>query len=253
MPKNDECSTPATRERSSQFTKSNLIEKAKWVLGPVNLVEKAKWHAFLNRHSLPRSIKTTGASLHSTDLEAVMNIVRDYRVKEHARVVELGSGVSTVVLALLLPQISRGIEIVSVEGEKKYAEQTQEAIKRYRLHDTVRLFHIPYAKYGDASWFNKQELTQILEDTRVDILLVDAPPRKSCPRARQPAIPFFLPYLKRSSIVVLHDASRSDELCIAQEWRRYFRVSYQIGTPQGLAVFEGCNQLSLFREATELT
>jgi hypothetical protein len=32
--------------------------------------------------------------------------------------------------------------------------------------------------------------------------------------------------------------ARPDELLVATEWKRFFRVCYQIPTPQGFAVFE---------------
>jgi len=59
--------------------------------------------------------------------------------------------------------------------------------------------------------------SNVLDDRRVDILLVDAPPGILCPRARQPAIPFFLSYLEQDGIVLLHDTCRQDESDVAEE------------------------------------
>jgi hypothetical protein len=90
---------------------------------------------------------------------------------------------------------------------------------------------------GDGCWFTRDSLRRVLDGKRVDILLVDAPHGVLCPRARQPAISFFLSYLKQDAIVLLHDTCRQDESDIAEEWSRYFSVRYRVETPHGFYVF----------------
>jgi hypothetical protein len=99
------------------------------------------------------------------------------------------------------------------------------------------LHHVPYADSDNGCWFSWGALKRILDDKRVDILLVDAPPGILCPRAKQPAIPFFLSYLEQDGIVLLHDTCRQDESDIVEEWSRYFSVHYRVETPRGFGVF----------------
>jgi len=173
------------------------------------------------------------------DFEGLINVLRGYRTGESVYLVELGAGVSTLVLGHLLPQLCNDGHLISIEGEESYAHQLRDQIKSYELDDVVSLHHVPYANGDDGCWFNKDSLRHILGDKRVDILLVDAPPGVLCPRARQPAIPFFLSYLKQNGTVLLHDAYRQDESDIAEEWSRYFNVRYRVETPRGFDVFEG--------------
>jgi hypothetical protein len=172
------------------------------------------------------------------DIEAIFDVARRYQGKGRVSIVELGSGTSTLVLASVLPRLLEDIHVTSIEGEESYARYAQQMLRQYKLDRYASVSWVPYSVENDRVWFSKRQLEQIVCEQRVDILIVDAPPVSLQPRARQPAIPFFLPFLDESSVVMLHDASRLDESLIAQEWKRFFRVCYQIPTPQGFAVFE---------------
>ena len=199
-----------------------------------------QWSAFLIKYRLPLSLRRNLTwSMDVKDFEGLINVLRGYRTGESVYLVELGAGVSTLVLGHLLPQLCNDGHLISIEGEESYAHQLRDQIKSYELDDVVSLHHVPYANGDDGCWFNKDSLRHILGDKRVDILLVDAPPGVLCPRARQPAIPFFLSYLKQNGTVLLHDAYRQDESDIAEEWSRYFNVRYRVETPRGFDVFEG--------------
>lgn len=171
------------------------------------------------------------------DLQAIFDVSRRYRGKGHVSIVELGSGTSTLILASVLPTLLEDAYVTSIEGEETYARHAQEMLRQHKLDRYANVSWVPYSLSDDRVWFSKPELEQILCEKRVDILIVDAPPGSLQPRARQPAIPFFLPFLDESSVVMLHDASRPDESLIAKEWRRFFRACYQITTPRGFAVF----------------
>jgi predicted O-methyltransferase YrrM len=204
--------------------------------------ERIEWRAFLRRYRLPRSVARSSWSMDHHDFEAIFDVAHHYQGTGHVSIVELGSGVSTLVLASVLPRVLEDLYITSVDGKESYARDAQEMLRQHKLDRYAEVSWVPYAVSDDYTWFSKPELEQVLSEKRVDILIVDAPPGASTPRARQPAIPFFLPYLKPRSIVMLHDVSRPDESLIAKQWKRYFRICYQIKTPRRFAVFEGRNE-----------
>lgn len=205
--------------------------------------EKVEWYAFLRKYRLPFSLKRNRSwSMDVDDFEVIIDVLRGYRADESVCVVELGSGTSTLVLAHIVARLHNNAHIISVEGEESYAEQFQGQIKRYALDDTVSLHQVQYAKDNDRCWFRKDALKRILNNKRVDILIVDAPPGSLCQRARQPAIPFFLSYLKQKSIVFLHDTCREDESAIADVWGGYFLTRREIEIPKGITLFVGSNQ-----------
>jgi len=171
------------------------------------------------------------------DFEGVIDVLRGYRTGESVCVVELGAGVSTLVLGHLLPRLYDDGHIISIEGDESYAHHLHDLITSYKLDDVISLHHVSYADGDNGCWFSRDVLRRILDDKRVDILLVDAPPGILCPRARQPAIPFFLSYLEQDGIVLLHDTCRQDESDIFEEWSHYFNAHYRVETPHGLGVF----------------
>lgn len=201
--------------------------------------ENVEWCAFFRRYRLPRSVARKSAwAMDNRDLEAIFDVARRYQGKGHAHIVELGSGISTVILARVLPNLLEDSQITSIEGDETYARHAQEMLRQHKLDRYANVSWVPYAPSDGPVWFSKPELEQVLCEKRVDILIVDAPPGSLQPRARQPAIPFFLQFLDEGSVVMLHDALRPDESRIAKEWKRFFRVCYQIATPRGFAVFE---------------
>ena len=201
--------------------------------------EKVEWYAFIMRHHLPRSVARKSAwAMGNRDLQAIFGVARRYQAKDHVNIVELGSGTSTIVLASVLPTLLEDPYVTSIEGEETYARHAQQMLRQYKLDRYASVCWVPYSVENDRVWFSRPALEQTLCEKRVDILIVDAPPGSLQPQARQPAIPFFLPFLDESSVVMLHDASRLEESLIAKEWKRFFRVYYQIPTPQGFAVFE---------------
>jgi hypothetical protein len=205
--------------------------------------EKVQWYVFLRKYRLPFSLKRDPSwSMDVDDFEVIIDVLRGYRTSESVCLVELGSGVSTLVLAHIVPSLYDDAHIISIEGEESYAQQAQDMLRQHELDDRTKVSWVPYVRSDNRSWFNRPELEQSLSEKRVDILIVDAPPGILCPRARQPAIPFFLPYLKPHSTVMLHDACRPDESLIAKEWSHHFRSCYQIKTSRGFAVFEGANE-----------
>ncbi len=203
--------------------------------------QKIEWTAFRKRYGLPRSMSRKLWSMDSRDFEAIFDTVRGCQARGRMSVVELGSGVSTIVLASVLPRMVKELDITAIEGEKYYVHHVQELVRRYDLDRYITVRWVPFAKTALGIWFSKPELQQVMSDKRVDMLIVDSPPGVSSRCARQPAIPFFLPYLKPNATVMLHDALRPDESLIAKDWRQYFRVCYRIKTLRGFAVFEGRN------------
>jgi Methyltransferase domain len=201
--------------------------------------QKIEWPAFRKRYGLPRSMTRGQWSMDSRDFEAIFDTVRSCQAHGRMTIVELGSGFSTLVLASVLPRVFKESDITTIEGEENYAHQVQEMLRLYDLDRFVKVRWVPYATNALGIWFSKPELQQVMGDKKVDILIVDAPPGHWSRCARQPAIPFFLPYLKPNAKVMLHDALRPDESLITKDWRQYFRVCYRIKTFRGFAIFEG--------------
>jgi predicted O-methyltransferase YrrM len=137
-------------------------------------------------------------------------------------VVELGSGLSTVVLAAALRANGAG-RLISIDGDESYAASTREQLRRQGLDAwaevrCARLVEMDFEGIR-RPWYDTQAL-QDLQD--VGLLLIDGPPTELRPDIRYPAVPYFWPRLARNAIVLLDDAARPAEREMSRRWQRAF-------------------------------
>jgi len=77
---------------------------------------------------------------------------------ESVCLVELGAGVSTLVLGHLLPRLYDDGHIISIEGDESYAHQLQDQITNCQLDDVVSLHRVPYADGDNGCCFSRDAL-----------------------------------------------------------------------------------------------
>ena len=194
------------------------------------------WKVFLFKNQLPQELKQGDWSLGIDDFEVIFKKIRSLKNRDRITLVELGAGVSTIILACFMAKLNMKYSIVSFEGDSSWVERVEEWVNRYHLNKEINLYHIPYEQYADCIWFKKDRIKEIINGQSIDILLVDAPPGVLCPVSRKSAIPFFLPWLHNDSTVFLHDTKRKDELDIIQAWDTYFN-SKTTYTLRGITAF----------------
>jgi len=156
----------------------------------------------------------------STDL--LGEVLRTVATLRPRRVVELGSGLSSLVIAATLRSQSQG-RLVSIDAEDGYAAQTRLQLQRQGLSEwaEIRVAPLKQQRFGDGErpWYD----TDVLADLQgVDLLFIDGPPTALRADIRHPALPFFWDRLSPGAIVLLDDAARSGERAIAKSWRRQF-------------------------------
>ena len=155
-------------------------------------------------------------------------------------VLELGSGISTVLIARAL-QLSGGGRFRSLEQDPKYCQQTAEMLEMHGLTDAVELVtaEITDVTIGNDTWrWYSPAGLEGLES--VDLVVVDGPPSRTGPQARYPAVPMTQDYLTEGALVFLDDADREDEQAIVQRWLAEFPLAPAEvpKTEKGVAVLE---------------
>ncbi len=162
----------------------------------------------------------------STDL--LGELMRAIAARRPQCVVELGSGVSTLVIAAALRNNGAG-RLISIDAEQAYAAQTREQLRRQNLGDWVELRFAALTEMkceGIARpWYD----TRVIADlTDVGLLLIDGPPTALRADIRYPSLPFFWSRLAAGAIVLLDDAARPAERAMAAAWQRQFpEASYE--------------------------
>jgi hypothetical protein len=142
---------------------------------------------------------------------------------ERRTIVELGSGVSTVVLARLMREL--GGRIWAVEHLPGWAGWVRRALEREGLEDVATVLDAPLEEHpralDGALWYSEAALGG-LPASGVELLLVDGPPGygEGMARSRYPALAALGERLAPGALVVLDDAEREGEREILRRWER---------------------------------
>lgn len=132
------------------------------------------------------------------------------------RIVECGSGLSTVVLARLLRQRADGGTLVALEHDAGWTALVSDLLRRESLDGSAQVVHAPLE--GDPLWYARSALAQTPE--RIDLLIVDGPPAfdPGHGRRREPALGAFETRLGENASVILDDIERPGEQQVLAEW-----------------------------------
>lgn len=178
----------------------------------VGAPELSAWHILSPLLVQGGYLPWTTGSMHPAGLVAVCNeIVHG----ERRRIVECGSGVSTVLIARLLRERDGG-ELVSLEHDSHWAEVVRAQLRRESLDGIARVVHAPLE--GTPPWYGSTGLADVPAD--VDLLLVDGPPAYDPGHGarRAPALPWFADRLLPGATVMLDDIDRPGELDVLAGW-----------------------------------
>ena len=130
-----------------------------------------------------------------------------------ARVLDLGSGMSTLVLAKSAPQA----EIISIDNSAEYAGKTKRLLAAHGVTNVdVRIAPLTPHVSG-VEWY---DLTQFRDVTNIDLLFIHGPPGSRNPKARHPAIVECASKLSPRAIIVIDDAGRDGEKDMAKEFAK---------------------------------
>lgn len=182
-------------------------------------LELAPWNA----QSL-HMLMTAGAPLPkaggwAASVDFLTQIISLLREAKPEHVVELGSGLSTLIIAAELRRIGRG-SLTSIQHDPDYAAITRCNIALHGLQDYVDLRIAPLMtneKWApEVPWYDVNTLSDLQS---VDLLIIDGPPMPVHPLVRSPALPFFMQRFSPRWTALLDDASRKGEQEILQQWK----------------------------------
>jgi predicted O-methyltransferase YrrM len=127
-------------------------------------------------------------------------------------VVELGSGISTLVAAK-----SGARKIISIDNSDAWGAKTVALLKEHKVRGVdVRIAPLrPYA--NGSEWY---DLDAIKDLKKIDLLIVDGPPGSKNLEARYPALQQFKDKLSPSAIVVIDDVNREGERKLAEDFAK---------------------------------
>jgi hypothetical protein len=155
---------------------------------------------------------------------ALVYVMNEIVLGGRREIVELGAGVSTVVLARLLAQ--EGGTLTTLEHDRNWAGLVRSWLEREDLGGIARLIERPLVPHPDsldgAPWYSPEAIAELPRS--IDLLLIDGPPGygDGMSRSRFPALPVLTGKLGPGAMFVLDDANRAPEREIAEYWSAEF-------------------------------
>ncbi len=156
------------------------------------------------------------------------------------RVLELGSGTSTLITAYAIKAMGGGM-VTSLEQKKQFAEQSLQNVRKHGLQDVATVIYAPMREVTLRGktwlWYDTEPLREM---RGIDMVIVDGPTqvgRQKLPR--YPALPVLMHALSERTVVLVDDASRADVKQMVELWRKEFAdFEYELlDTEQGAVIF----------------
>ena len=135
-------------------------------------------------------------------------------------ILEIGSGVSTLVAAYCLKRIGSGT-LTSLDHDEHFVEQTKRDLQRHGLEGYAEVIYAPLKPVEINGktwlWYDRDFLSRV---EAMDMVIVDGPPGNVGRLSRYPAVPILSERLSQEAVVLLDDANRPDEEQIIEMWLR---------------------------------
>ena len=124
-------------------------------------------------------------------------------------VLDLGSGISTLVLAKATP----AAKVFSIDHLEEFAGKTKSLLADHEITN-VDLRVAPLSPNSAGSdWYQLSALSDI---NQIDLLFIDGPPGSKDDKARHPVLAHCLSKLSPSAVIVIDDAARDGERALAE-------------------------------------
>lgn len=167
------------------------------------------------------------------------------QIKSHRPnvILELGSGISTLISAYSAQQANLDVQVYTIEHEKEYAQKTQHYIEAHGFNKNINTLHAPLQPISINEFSGKWYATDIFSQINsVDLLFIDGPPGKLQPLSRYPALPILYDKLNEGAIIILDDYAREDEFKVVQRWLKDFDLEIVeiIDNEKGAIILKKC-------------
>ena len=136
-------------------------------------------------------------------------------------VLETGSGVSTLIVGLAMKLNNDG-KIISLDHEQSYTKTTIEYSHVNEIADISNIIYSPLKDYNILGQTWKWYETDNLKfSEKIDLLIIDGPPKSTQFLARYPAVPLLHAFFSDRILILLDDANRNDEVVTVQKWIKF--------------------------------
>ena len=194
--------------KSNQQTQESIKELKEQVWHSYRQSEALQQLFALLKFSAP--IPPTRSWAASPDL--LLTIADLVRTRKPRLVVELGSGVSTLIVAK-----AGARKVISIDNSAEFAMKTREMLKAHKVRGVeVRVAPLKSHASG-VDWYDTAKLKDL---KKIDMLIIDGPPGSKNSDARKPALKELLAKLSPNVVVVIDDVNRIGERQLSEAFAK---------------------------------
>jgi predicted O-methyltransferase YrrM len=136
----------------------------------------------------------------------------EYALKTNANVLECGSGLSTIIVGLIVQK--RSLRLISLEHNGTWGTKVKAVIEKLGLNNVY--VHVkPLKDYGAFRWYD-MDGAQL--PPSVGIVICDGPPAQT-PGGRYGLVPVVGTLLRSGTAILMDDTIREEERMIIEKWR----------------------------------
>lgn len=158
--------------------------------------------------------------LWTASADLLVELVDRLVTERPSTVVEGGSGVSTVVMALAAKEHQIPVKIVALEAQPVWAEHTRAMLERHGVAEYAEVRLAPLARTSIAEhetpWYDEAAIADL---TDIGLLLVDGPPEGTGERARYPMVPLLKDKLAARCTILVDDTGRPSDADVVERWK----------------------------------
>jgi predicted O-methyltransferase YrrM len=163
----------------------------------------------------------------------LLAVLNEVVLGSRERILECGSGISTIYLARLLAD--RGGRAVSLEHDPRWAGFVGGELEAEELEGSARVVLAPLEEHamalGGTRWYRDSAARDAVEALGgpIDLLLVDGPPagEPEAALSRYPAVPVLADTLAPNAVVILDDANRAGEAQVLDRWTEEVGMEFE--------------------------
>lgn len=142
-------------------------------------------------------------------------------VKSNGDVLECGSGLSTLLLAVTAGR--QGHRVHTFEHDSSVHGKLLQLVERYQL-ENVTVHHAPIRSYGSFDWY---EIPAGCDSDDFQLVICDGPARHLTDSGRYGLFPVMRERLHPHCRVIMDDSNRSLERHVIGRWRKEQRIEVQ--------------------------
>ena len=175
----------------------------------------------MKQTEIPEELRLKGRwAMGESGFNEVLQMIREVKP---ARIVEFGSGISSIRLAMTFPNV----EITSIENSLKFFNEVRALKEKYVPENLLNLKFSPlrFQRYG-ASFFLTYQPVEVPES--VDCVIVDGPPTMFTVRGREACLYQVYNSLRTGGVVIIDDYRRRSERMVVRNWCLTYPDSFEV-------------------------